>query len=102
MNILTWFKAKKRSDLWIYHTPDSQSDCRDHKGFQNGYIKVFLNYFGGAQLEVNLVPRASLFFLFSKQTPHGPSNRFLNKTELNAEANVSRCFWNAKIQLFTY
>ena len=36
------------------------------------------------------------------QTPHGPSNRFLIKTELNAEANMSRCFWKAKIELFAY
>ena len=24
-----WFRAEKKCDLWIYHTAESQSGCRD-------------------------------------------------------------------------
>ena len=40
-----WFRAKKWCDLWINCTAcsaESQSDCKDHQWFQNGYNKVIL------------------------------------------------------------
>ena len=41
---MTWFKTdviwrRKWCDLWINHTAEGQSDCRDHHWFQNGYNK---------------------------------------------------------------
>ena len=49
---VTWFRtwmtrfitdvicSKKYRDLWINHTAESHSDCRDHQWFQNGYNKI--------------------------------------------------------------
>ena len=67
--------------------------------FKIDISKSVFNYFGGARSQPR--PQGVSPFRVLTQTPHGPSNRF-NKTELNAEANLSRCFWNAKIELFAY
>ena len=32
-------RFRSRCDSWIDHTAESQSDCRDHQWFENGYNK---------------------------------------------------------------
>ena len=34
-----WFRAKSRCISWINHTAETQSNCRDHQWFQDGYNK---------------------------------------------------------------
>ena len=62
---ISWreLKPKKKFDLWIYHTPDSQI-----AGITSDFKMVISKYLiTSAELEVNLVPRDSLPFLFSRR-----------------------------------